>query len=208
MLLGRYDKVNLVPFGEFMPFRPVFRRIGLRKLTAGTIDFQPGPGRRTIDLPGLPPFSAMICFEAAFAGRATGDGERPMWLVNITNDAWFGTSSGPYQHLAMARMRAVEEGLPLVRAANTGISVITDPYGRILARLGLNQAGTLDHALPAPLPAPSFARTAGPGLLAGLVFVLALAAALIERLGGAGLIRAERAPLGTAVELRHGTAGD
>ena len=103
---------------------------GLRKLTQGSIDFSPGPGRVTLPLPNLPAASPLICYEAAFPGKATAPGARPAWLVNITNDAWFGRSSGPYQHLAMARMRAVEEGLPLVRAANTGISVVTDAYGR------------------------------------------------------------------------------
>lgn len=205
----RYDKVNLVPFGEFMPFRRVLRHLGLRKLTQGTIDFRPGPGRETITVPGLPPFSALICYEAAFAGRATADGDRPAWLVNITNDAWFGTSSGPFQHLAMARMRAVEEGLPLVRAANTGISVVTDPYGRILARLGLNEAGTIDQQLPAPLPAPSFARAAGAMLLLGLVLAVAVAAALIERGAGSVPVRScDARPTGSREVLRHGTAAD
>jgi apolipoprotein N-acyltransferase len=150
---ARYDKVDLVPFGEFLPFRALLGRIGLEKLTRGSVDFVPGPGRVTLELPGgLPPASPLICYEAAFPGRATAAaGERPGWLVNITNDAWFGISSGPYQHLAMARMRAVEEGLPLVRAANTGISAIVDAHGRVVARLGLNESGVLDGVLPGAL---------------------------------------------------------
>ena len=128
-MLARYDKVDLVPFGEFLPFRELLGQLGLGKLTRGSIDFMPGPGRVTLRLAGLPPASPLICYEAAFPDSATAGGDRPAWLVNITNDAWFGRSSGPYQHLAMARMRAVEEGLPLVRAANTGISVVTDASG-------------------------------------------------------------------------------
>ena len=168
-ILGRYDKVNLVPFGEFLPFRAVLGRLGLEKLTAGSIDFQPGPGRITLALPDLPAASPLICYEAAFPGDATGPGPRPGWLINITNDAWFGISSGPFQHLAMARMRAVEEGLPLIRAANNGISAVIDAHGRVLASLGLNEVGVLDAMLPAALAAPSPARSAGPLLFACLL---------------------------------------
>jgi apolipoprotein N-acyltransferase len=180
---ARYDKVDLVPFGEFLPFRDVLGRVGLRKLAQGTFDFVPGPGRVTLPLvPGLPPASPLICYEVAFPGEAVAPGEeRPTWLVNITNDAWFGRSSGPYQHLAMARMRAVEEGLSLVRAANTGISAVTDPYGRVQARLGLNEAGVIDAALPAALPEASFARRAGPWLLSALLLVAVALSFLVER---------------------------
>jgi apolipoprotein N-acyltransferase len=180
---ARYDKVDLVPFGEFLPLRPVLRRVGLKKLTSGTLDFVPGPGRVTLPILDLPPASPLICYEAAFPGRATASGERPAWLANITNDGWFGTSSGPFQHLAMARMRAVEEGLPLVRAANTGISVVTDAYGRILARLGLNESGVIDVALPAALPEPSPARRAGALLFPALLLIVAALSFVVDRRG-------------------------
>ena len=100
---ARYDKRDLVPFGEFLPLRAVLSRLGLQKLTHGSVDFQPGPGRQTIAVPGLPPFSPLICYEAIFPGSVVDPSARPDWLLNITNDAWFGHSSGPYQHLAMAR---------------------------------------------------------------------------------------------------------
>ena len=151
-----YDKQRLVPFGEFLPWRDLLSRIGLRKITFGTIDFQPGAGTTTLRVDGLPPFSPLICYEVIFTGEVADPTDRPAWLLNITNDAWFGRSSGPYQHLAMARMRAIEEGLPLVRSANTGISAIVDPFGRIELMLGLGETGVLDAPLPAPLPQPTF----------------------------------------------------
>lgn len=182
---GRYDKVDLVPFGEFLPLRALLGRLGLEKLTRGSIDFQPGPGRVTLELPsGLPPASPLICYEVAFPGEATAPGERPAWIVNITNDAWFGVSSGPYQHLAMARMRAVEEGLPLVRAANTGISAVIDARGRIVARLGLNRAGVLDAELPGALPSAAPARRLAPYLFPLLLLVVAGTIFLVERAPG------------------------
>ena len=145
---GVYDKNKLVPFGEYVPFRRILNRLGLSKLTPGAIDFTAGEGRRTLRLPGLPPASALICYEVIFSGRVVNAEDRPDWLINITNDAWFGNSSGPYQHFAAARLRAVEEGLPLVRAANTGISGVIDGYGRVTARLGLGRRGILDAVLP------------------------------------------------------------
>jgi apolipoprotein N-acyltransferase len=181
---ARYDKVDLVPFGEFLPFRALLGRIGLEKLTRGSLDFLPGPGRMTLEVPGAGLASPLICYEAAFPGEATAPGgPRPTWLVNITNDGWFGVSSGPYQHLAMARMRAVEEGLPLIRAANTGISTVIDAHGRVLARLGLNQAGVIDAPLPPALPGPSLARGMTPYLLAALLLLVAGASVLVEQPG-------------------------
>jgi apolipoprotein N-acyltransferase len=179
-LVTRYDKRDLVPFGEFLPLRDVLSRVGLEKLTHGSIDFQPGPGRQTITLPGLPPVSPLICYEAIFPGSVVDPDARPAWLLNITNDAWFGRSSGPYQHLTMARMRAIEEGLPLVRSANTGISAVVDPWGRIQAQLGLGETGVLDAALPRPLPQGTlFART-GPVIVMVPACALVLCALVLE----------------------------
>ncbi len=157
-----YDKWHLVPFGEYQPSwvpLPV-------QLVPG--NFEPGPGPRTLHIPGVPPVGPLICYEAIFSGVIIDRADRPDWLVNITNDAWFGNSSGPRQHLVAARLRAVEEGLPLLRAANTGISAGFDARGRVLGRLGLNREGTLLLRLPGALPPTPFARwgLVIPGLLA------------------------------------------
>ena len=167
-----YDKHHLVPFGEYVPFRSV---LPVEKITAGAIDFSPGPGLRTLRLPGLTPFSPLICYEAIFTGAVALRGDRPEWLLNVTNDAWFGMSAGPYQHFASARLRAVEEGLPLVRAANTGISGVVDAYGRVIASIGLGRQGVVDVSLPAPIPPTFFARFGNliPAVLAGIFYVLA-----------------------------------
>lgn len=145
-IIATYDKFHLVPFGEYVPFREI---LDFTKLTAGRTDFSAGPGPRTLTFPGLPPVSPLICYEVIFPDNITAATDpRPGWLLNVTNDAWFGTSSGPFQHFAMARFRAVEQGLPMVRAANTGISAVTDSYGRVLAKVGLNKQGGLTVRLP------------------------------------------------------------
>lgn len=171
---GDYDKAHLVPFGEYMPLR---RWLGLDNLTMGMVDFSAGPGARTLDLPGLPPVSPLICYEAIFPGQVVDRDRRPAWLLNITNDGWYGISSGPYQHLAAARMRSVEEGLPLVRVANTGISAIVDAYGRIVDRLPLGTRGVLDGPLPQP------AKSATPYSRYGNVAIVVLAVGLLLIVG-------------------------
>ena len=166
---GVYDKWHLVPFGEFAPsWVPLAIQI-----VPGVFAFGSGP--KTLGLPGLPPFGALICYEAVYPGQVVDEANRPDWLVNITNDNWFGNSTGPRQHLAAARMRAVEEGLPLLRAANTGISAGFDAWGRELGRLGIGVTGELTLALPGKRPPTSFARLGLviPGLLGAMLVAVA-----------------------------------
>ena len=131
-ILSSYDKLHLVPFGEYLPFQDFLERLGLVQLTKVQGGFLAGERRRKIAVPGAPPMLPLICYEVIFPGEAVPNGERPGWLLNLTNDAWFGISFGPYQHFQQARVRAIEEGLPLVRAANSGISAVIDPLGRIV----------------------------------------------------------------------------
>ena len=157
-IVATYNKSHLVPFGEYIPFRKYLDNFtSLIKLTRGRIDFSSGSGRRTISVPGAPPVSPLICYEVIFSGKVVSDRKKgatkPEWLLNITNDAWFGVSSGPYQHLAAAQLRAVEEGLPLVRVANTGISAVIDGFGRIYTASKLNERTYIDSKLPMALKA-------------------------------------------------------
>jgi len=169
-ILAQYDKAHLVPFGEYVPLRGW---LPLKKVTAGSIDLSPGPGPRTIELPGLPSFAPLICYEAIFPGTIVDESVRPAWMLNVTNDAWYGESSGPFQHFAQARTRAIEEGLPLVRVANSGVSAVVDPVGRVLARINLNAVGYADIALPAGGDRTLYART-GDWAFLGLLLLLAL----------------------------------
>lgn len=148
-LVSSYDKFHLVPFGEYVPLH---KYLQFNQIVARRFDFSTGPGPSTIALGPLPPAGPIICYEAIFPHDVIDEAHRPGWILNVTNDAWFGTSTGPYQHFAIARTRAVEEGLPLVRAANTGISGVVDGHGRVLNNLGLGEAGVLDVPLPAGLP--------------------------------------------------------
>jgi apolipoprotein N-acyltransferase len=157
-ILSVYDKVHLVPFGEYLPFQTFLEQLGLMQLTKVRGGFIPGDRRRSIGVPRAPRFLPLVCYEIIFPGEAVPRGERPGWMLNLTNDGWFGHSPGPYQHLQQARVRAIEEGLPLVRAANTGISAVIDPVGRVLASLPLGTEGVLDAALPRALPPTPYAR--------------------------------------------------
>jgi len=169
-IAGIYDKWHLVPFGEFAPSWVPFSI----QVVPGRFAFGSGPA--TLRIPGIPAFGALICYEAIYPAQIVNQADRPEWLVNITNDAWFGNSTGPRQHLAGVRMRAVEEGLPILRAANTGISAGYDSRGRELGRLTVGVAGTLVLPVPGPRPPTSFSRwgLVIPGLL-GLLCVAAAA---------------------------------
>ena len=175
-----FDKWHLVPFGEY---QPDWLPLGVQLVPGG--GFAPGPGPVTLSPPGFPPVGPLICYEAIFSGQVVDRGNRPAWMANVTNDAWFGNSTGPRQHLAAARMRAVEEGLPLIRAANTGISAIFDAYGHEISRLGMGQTGVLVAPLPRALPPTPFGRFGLPipGLLALFALVVGLLRSRVPTLG-------------------------
>ncbi len=159
-LAGLYDKHHLVPFGEYVPLGDLAARIGLYGFAAQEGQgYSAGPGPRLLDLGALGPALPLICYEAVFPQDVAGVPELPRLLLQITNDAWFGTHSGPYQHLAQARMRAIEQGLPLLRAANTGVSALIGPRGAVIRSIPLGQAGYVDALLPAPLPPTVYARS-------------------------------------------------
>jgi apolipoprotein N-acyltransferase len=141
-----------------LPFEHTLERLGLQELTKQRGGFLAGDRRRLLDIPGAPVALPLICYEIVFPGDVLPPGPRPGWIVNVTNDGWFGISSGPYQHFAQARVRAIEEGLPLVRAANTGISAVVDPVGRVINSLPLGREGVIDSPLPQPIAAPLYAR--------------------------------------------------
>ncbi len=181
-ILARYDKKRLVPFGEFLPARSLLEAFGLARLAPGALDFWPGPGPRTLGLDGHPAVGPLICYEVIFGGHVVEPGHRPRWLLNVSNDAWF-AGAGAAMHLAQARLRSIEEGLPMARATPTGISAVIDARGRVLASIPRGRAAALTTPLPAALPAPPFARL-------GLLIPLTLAAGLIA--AAAGLDRRAR----------------
>ncbi|MBA4130564.1 MAG: apolipoprotein N-acyltransferase [Hyphomicrobium sp.] len=166
-----YDKIHLVPFGEYLPFQPALEAIGLQQLTRLRGGFASGPSPRPLlRLPGLPPITGLICYEAIFPGAVVQAAERPGLIVNITNDGWFGNTTGPPQHLHQSRVRAVEEGVPLIRAANNGISAMIDANGRLQATLGLNARGVIDQPIPPAVDAPIYARWGEWALVLNIVF--------------------------------------
>jgi apolipoprotein N-acyltransferase len=172
-VLSIYDKLHLVPFGEFLPFQDWMEKLGFVQLTKVQGGFIPGLVRRPLAIPNAPNALPLICYEAIFPGDVATRGDRAGWIINLTNDGWFGISTGPYQHLAQARLRAIEQGLPLVRAANTGISAVIDPAGRMVARLGLGVEGVLDSPLPAAMAPPVYARLGdGPAALIAAIGLL------------------------------------
>jgi len=174
-ILGRYDKAHLVPYGEYLPMRPLLSAIGLSRLAPGDLDTDPGPGPRTFDLPIVGKVGFQLCYEIIFSGEVVDRSNRPNFLFNPSNDAWFG-AWGPPQHLAQARLRALEEGLPVLRATPTGITAVVDADGRLVATIPAHREAYLDARLPAPKPPTLFARF---GNVLPLLFALLLAAAAI-----------------------------
>lgn len=166
-----YDKAHLVPFGEYTPLRGI---LPLEKFVPFESDIIAGPGPRTIPVNKALPAAPMVCYEAIFSGEVVDKSKRPAWLINVTNDGWYGMSAGPYHHFAMAQTRAVEEGLPLVRSANTGISAVVDGYGQIWSKLDLGEEGVLDANLPRALPPTPFSKYGNkiPLLLAGILILI------------------------------------
>ncbi|QPF84796.1 apolipoprotein N-acyltransferase [Bradyrhizobium genosp. L] len=178
-VLSVYDKLHLVPFGEYLPFQDWMEKLGFQNLTKVVGGFIPGTIRKPIDVPNAPSALPLICYEAIFPGNVVSRDDRPGWIINVTNDGWFGISTGPYQHLQQARMRSIEEGLPLVRAANTGVSAVIDPVGRIVARLGLGIEGVLDAGLPSAIAPTIYARIGN--VPAAAIVIVALAIVLRRR---------------------------
>jgi apolipoprotein N-acyltransferase len=188
-----YDKVHLVPFGEYLPLQSWLAPFGIRQLVHVPFGFDPGKQRRLLSVPGLPTAAPLVCYEAIFPGEVVPHGngsERPGLLLNVTNDGWFGATAGPYQHFSQARLRTIEEGLPLVRAASTGISAIVDAHGRIRDALPLGVAGTLDGPLPQKIAPPFFARHPTLATFAAWLAVVVVACAGQVPASGAHLPRA------------------
>jgi len=178
-VLARYDKAHLVPYGEYLPMRPILEPLGLARLAPGDTDFSSGPGPRTIEIPGWGKAGLQLCYEIIFSGQVVDEKNRPDFIFNPSNDAWFG-SWGPPQHLAQARLRAAEEGLPVIRATPTGISAIIDARGRVVQQLGLHEAGAIDAYLPPESSKPTLFGRFGnllPLLLAALLIVGGIALA-------------------------------
>ncbi len=176
-ILGAYDKVHLVPFGEYMPAEGIFQRVGITQVVPN--GFTPGPARRALPLSFGPSFLPLICYEGIFSGQILGEGPRPGFMLNVTNDGWFGRTTGPYQHFHQARVRSVEEGLPLVRAANTGISAVVDPFGRSISQTRLGEATTIETRLPASIEPPFYAQWRLPMFLLSLGVCMLVAATKI-----------------------------
>lgn len=171
--VAHYDKHHLVPFGEYLPLEGLLRALGLAQLAPYDDGFTAGNGPMTIRVGGTS-FAPLVCYEAIFPGEIYPKGNRPDWIATVTNDSWFGDSSGPRQHFDQARLRAVENGLPMARSANSGVSGLIDGAGRVVARIPLYEQGVIDAALPAALPPTLYARFGDLGfllLLAGAVFL-------------------------------------
>jgi len=163
--VARYDKWRLVPGGEFLPLAWLLEPLGFRKVVQTPGSFTAGPGPRSVPLPGGLTAALLVCYEVIFPDRLVDSADRPQFILNVTNDGWFGRSTGPWQHLAQARMRAIEQGLPVIRAANTGVSAVIDSHGRLLRQLDLMEQGVIDSPLPAKITTTIYSRFGDVALL-------------------------------------------
>ncbi|OYW46043.1 MAG: apolipoprotein N-acyltransferase [Sphingomonadales bacterium 12-68-11] len=182
-IAGGYAKAHLVPYGEYLPMREILGPLGLNRLVPGTIDFIPGPGPRTLDFGAYGKAAMQICYEIVFAGEVVQRGTRPDYIFNPSNDGWFG-AFGPPQHLAQARMRAIEEGLPVLRSTTTGISAVIDPYGTVLRHIPHHTAGRIDGQVPRALAPTPFARLGNVLSLCWAIVLLGAAAVALPRRRG------------------------
>lgn len=177
-----YDKIHLVPFGEYLPMQTLLESVGLEQLTRWRGGFSIGAmPRPLLSIPGLPPVAALICYEAIFPAAVVQGEERPGLLINVTNDGWFGDTTGPWQHFHQSRVRAVEEGLPIIRAANNGVSAVIDSQGRVVAMLILNARGVLDSGIPTSIGPTVYAKFGDSTFVALALVFLGVAAVLRQR---------------------------
>ncbi len=179
-VIGRYDKAHLVPYGEYLPMRPLLSAFGLSRLAPGDVDFTPGPGPRTLPTPGFGKVGFQLCYEIIFSGEVVDRDNRPDFIFNPSNDAWFGRW-GPPQHLAQARLRAAEEGIPVIRSTPTGISALIDARGRLIDSIPWRQAGVIDNQLPMAALSPTIFARGGNGIPIALGFVLLIAGIALAR---------------------------
>jgi apolipoprotein N-acyltransferase len=179
-VIGRYDKAHLVPYGEYLPMRPLLSAIGLSRLAPGNVDFTPGPGPQTLATPGFGKVGFQLCYEIIFSGEVVDRANRPDFIFNPSNDAWFGRW-GPPQHLAQARLRAAEEGLPVIRSTPTGISALIDARGRLINALPWRTAGVIDNELPMAASSPTLFARGGNLIPIALGFLLLIAGIALSR---------------------------
>ncbi|MBL8895261.1 MAG: apolipoprotein N-acyltransferase [Rhizobiales bacterium] len=182
-LILSYDKWRLVPGGEFLPLEWLLKPMGFRKVVTVPESFNAGQGPKTAPVAGAPDAGFLICYEVIFPDGLIDPEHRPGWIVNVTNDGWFGRTSGPYQHLAQVQLRAIEQGVPVIRSANSGISAVVDPYGQVIQSLPLGERGVLDTALPVSLEPPPYSRVGDLILVvvAGLAIAMVVGLSLIHR---------------------------
>jgi apolipoprotein N-acyltransferase len=176
-----YDKYHLTPFGEYLPFGKLFASSGIKALTPLGGGFTAGPGPVTTMIPGAPAVSPQICYESIFAGLTPGGKDRPKWIVNVTNDSWFGPTTGPKQHIQQVKYRAIEEGLPIARSASSGISGVIDPLGRLITKTSANTNASIDSKLPEAFEATLFSKFNNISLVLWFLLVLAVAGLQIRR---------------------------